>query len=99
MSFVGRPQFDLENKALKYIFNNNQLGIIATANNGEMYNIITSQDLNGDGILVDRPVSIVRNSGRTPKQFDVDLRYSRFVTAYRKIQIGIFRRSDKYFQH
>ena len=90
MSFVGRPQFDFENKALKYIFNNNQLGIIATANNGEVYNIITNQDLNGDGILVDRPVSIVRNSGRTPKQFDVDLRYSRFVPITERFRLEFF---------
>ena len=90
MSFVGRPQFNFENKALKYILNNNQFGIIATANNGETYNIITNQDLNGDGVFVDRPVGIVRNSGRTPKQFNVDLRYSRFIPFTERFRLEFF---------
>ncbi len=90
MSFVGRPQFNIENKTLKYLLNNNQLGFIATANNGETYNIITNQDLNGDGVFVDRPVGIVRNSGRTPKQFNVDLRYSRFFPITERFKIEFF---------
>ncbi len=90
MSFVGRPQFDFENKALKYILNNNQLGIIATANNGEVFNSITNQDLNGDGVFVDRPVGIERNFGRTPKQFNVDLRYSRFIPFTERFRLEFF---------
>lgn len=79
MSFVGRPVFEFENKSLNYLLNNNQLGIIATANNGETYNIVTNLDLNRDGVSGDRAVGIDRNSGRTPKQVNVDLRYSRFI--------------------
>ena len=33
----------------RYLFNNNQFGIIATANSGERFNIISSLDLNRDG--------------------------------------------------
>ena len=40
MSFVGRPQFNFENKALNYLVNNNQLGIILTANSGERYDVV-----------------------------------------------------------
>lgn len=90
LSFVGRPQFDIENKGLKYLLNNNQFGIIATANNGETYNIVTNQDLNGDGVLVDRPVGIARNSGRTPHQFNVDLRYSRFIPLTERFRLEFF---------
>ncbi|MGI8555847.1 MAG: TonB-dependent receptor domain-containing protein [Pyrinomonadaceae bacterium] len=90
LSFVGRPQFDFENKGLKYLLNNNQFGIIATANNGETYNIITNQDLNGDGVLVDRPGGIARNSGRTPHQFNVDLRYSRFIPLTERFRLEFF---------
>ena len=90
LSFVGRPQFNFENRALKYLLNNNQFGIIATANNGETFNIITNQDLNGDGVLVDRPVGIVRNSGRTPHQFNVDLRYSRFIPLTERFRLEFF---------
>jgi len=90
MSFVGRPQFNFESKALRYIVNNNQIGIIATANNGETFNILTNQDLNGDGVLVDRPVGIARNSGRTPKQFNVDMRYSRFININERFKFEAF---------
>ncbi len=90
ISFVGRPQFNFESKAWNYILNNNQIGFIATANNGETYNVITNQDLNGDGVFVDRPVGIARNSGRTPKQFNVDLRYSRFVPITERFRLEFF---------
>jgi hypothetical protein len=91
MSFVGRPQFNFESKALNYILNNNQFGIIATANNGETFNITTNVDINRDGILgPDRPVGIERNSGRTPKQFNVDLRYSRLIPITERFRIEAF---------
>jgi len=91
MSFVGRPQFNFENRALNYIVNNNQLGIIATANNGETYNITSNIDLNRDGVLgSDRPVGIERNSGRTPKQFNVDVRYSRYIPITERFRIEAF---------
>jgi hypothetical protein len=91
MSFVGRPQFNFESKALRYIFNNNQFGIITTANSGERFNIVSTADLNLDGISgSDRPVGITRNSGKTPKQFNVDLRYSRFVNFNERFRLEVF---------
>ncbi|MEP6900315.1 MAG: TonB-dependent receptor [Actinomycetota bacterium] len=90
MSFVGRPQFNFENKILRNIVNNNQLGIIATANSGETFNIVTDRDLNGDGVLNDRPVSFGRNSGRTPKQLNVDLRYSRYINITERFKVEAF---------
>ncbi len=91
MSFVGRPQFNFESKALRYIFNNNQFGIIATANSGERFNIVSTADLNFDGVSgSDRPVGITRNSGKTPKQFNVDLRYSRFVNFNERFKLEVF---------
>ncbi len=91
MSFVGRPQFNFENKGLKYVLNNNQFGIIATANNGETFNITSNLDLNRDGVLGnDRPVGIERNSGRTPRQFNVDLRYSRFIPITERFRLEFF---------
>ena len=91
MSFVGRPQFDLENDALRYILNNNQFGIIATANSGERYNIVAATDINGDGFTgSDNPVGISRNSGVTPNQFNVDLRYSRFFNFTERFRLEAF---------
>jgi hypothetical protein len=90
MSFVGRPQFNFENKAVSYIINNNQFGIIATANSGERFNIISTADLNGDGSTSDNPTGIGRNSGKTPKQINVDLRYSRFFNFTDRFKLEAF---------
>jgi hypothetical protein len=91
MSLVARPQFKFETKTLRYLFNNNQLGIIAIANSGETFNIISNLDLNGDGVLTsDRPVGIKRNSGKTPAQFNVDLRYSRFFKFTERYKLEVF---------
>ncbi|MBX7169410.1 MAG: TonB-dependent receptor [Pyrinomonadaceae bacterium] len=90
-SFVGRPTFDFSSKALNSILNNNQFGIIATANNGERYNIVSATDINLDGFTgSDNPVGIARNSGVTPKQLNVDLRYSRFVNFSERYKLEIF---------
>jgi hypothetical protein len=91
MSFVGRPTFNFESKALNYLVNNNQVGIIATANSGERFNIITSTDVNGDGFTgSDNPVGIGRNSGKTPKQVNIDLRYSRFFNITERFKVEAF---------
>lgn len=91
MSFVGRPQFNFENKVLRYIVNNNQLGIITTANSGERYNIVATTDINLDGVTgSDNPVGFGRNSGVTPKQFNVDLRYSRFFNFTERFRLEVF---------
>lgn len=97
MSFVGRPTFDSDNKVFNYILNNNQLGVIATANSGETFNIIANSDLNGDGQLNDRPVGFERNSGRTPKQVNVDLRYSRFIPITERFRIELFAEATNIF--
>jgi hypothetical protein len=91
MSFVGRPQFEFENKTLRYLVNNNQFGIIATANSGERFNIVAATDINLDGFTgSDNPVGIGRNSGVTPKQFNVDLRYSRFFNFTERFRLEVF---------
>lgn len=91
LSFVGRPDFHFDNKALNYILNNNQFGIITTANSGERYNIVASTDINHDGFTgSDNPVGVTRNSGVTPKQFNIDLRYSRFIPITERFKAEVF---------
>jgi hypothetical protein len=96
MSLVARPQIDFDNKTLRYLFNNNQVGIIANANSGERFNVVSNLDLNGDGVFgagitnSDRPVGIKRNSGTTPPQFNVDLRYSRFIDLTERYKLEVF---------
>jgi hypothetical protein len=91
MSLVARPQINVRSRAMRLLLNNNQIGIVAAANSGETFNIISGTDLNGDGVFTsDRPVGIARNSGRTPPQFNVDLRYSRFFNFTERYKLEVF---------
>ncbi len=90
MSLLFRPQFNFANKTLRYIFNNNQFGIIANANSGERFNILSNLDLNRDGFRFDRPVGIRRNAGKTPNQYNIDLRYSRFFKFTERFRLEFF---------
>jgi len=90
MSLVAQPHFNFQNKSLRYLLNLNQVGIIATTNSGETFNIVTS-DINNDGITgLDRPIGIKRNSGTTPPQFNVDLRCSRFFNLTERYKLEVF---------
>ena len=91
MTAVARPQLAWQHPAVRHILNHNQFGIIATANSGETFNVISDLDLNRDGILTsDRPVGIKRNSGTTPAQVNVDLRYSRFINLSDRYELEVF---------
>lgn len=97
MSLVGRPNFDVENRVLRAILNDNQIGVITTLNSGERYNILSTVDLNGDGLFVDRPVGVGRNSGKTPPQYNVDLRYSRFFRFGERFELEAFAEATNIF--
>jgi hypothetical protein len=91
LSLVFRPEFNFQNKLLRDIFKNNQFGIIANANSGERFNIICDCDLNRDGFRSsDRPNGIKRNSGKTPPQYNTDLRYSRFFKFTDRFKLEVF---------
>mgnify|MGYP001770807197 CR=1 FL=1 len=91
MTFLGRPKFNFSSKLLRSIVNDNQISAIATANSGERYNIIAATDINVDGFSgSDNPVGIGRNSGKTPKQFNVDMRYSRFINFTERFKLEAF---------
>jgi len=100
MSMVARPMFEIANRTLRRVLNDNQFGIIAMANSGERFSIgagrlsggnLSPLDLNLDGIsFSDRPVGIKRNSGKTPPQFTLDLRYSRFFDFTDRYRLELF---------
>jgi hypothetical protein len=90
MSLVAHPRPAFSNKVLHYIFNHNVIGVVAYANSGETFNILAGADLNRDGVASsDRPVGIGRNSGTTPPQYNLDLRYSRFFDFGERYKLGI----------
>ncbi|MGB7068771.1 MAG: TonB-dependent receptor [Pyrinomonadaceae bacterium] len=91
MSLVARPRFKIRNKTLRFLLNHNQFGVITTTNSGERFSIVSNLDLNGDRLRSsDRPVGIKRNSGKTPAQFNLDLRYSRFFNFGDRFQLDAF---------
>jgi hypothetical protein len=91
LSFVGRPTFKIENAFMNRLVNDNQVGVILIANSGETFNITSNQDVNRDGVTgSDRPLFIGRNTGNTPVQFNVDLRYSRFIRFTERFNAEVF---------
>jgi hypothetical protein len=78
VSTVWAPQFADTTPGAAF-WNNNQVGVIVQANSGLPFNIRANADLNGDGVLNDRPNGLERNAGRLGNVFNVDLRYSRFI--------------------
>ncbi|MDQ3714147.1 MAG: hypothetical protein M3388_18280, partial [Acidobacteriota bacterium] len=57
----------------------------------ERFNIVTATDINLDGFTgSDNPVGIQRNSGVTPKQVNVDLRFSRFINFTERFRLEAF---------
>lgn len=77
-SIVLQPQFDVEG-LLGAIANGNQLGLMLQFNSGLPINLRSATDLNGDGILADRPLFVGRNSLYLPARYNVDARFSRFI--------------------
>jgi len=91
MTFVARPTFEVGNKVLSHILDNNQVGIIAAANSG------SGSTSSPDSILTEMvsPPQTVRSEsseimGKTPTQFDVDLRCSRHVPLGEQFRLEVF---------
>jgi len=79
-SVVFNPTVNVSNPFLHALLNQNQLGILMQFNSGLPLNIIGNRDLNNDGFSNDRPLNVGRNSMYLPHRYNVDLRYSRFIT-------------------
>ena len=96
-SITARPSFDVENRALRYILNNNQFGFFILGGSGETFPILTNVDLNRDGAGNDIPVGIERNAGRAPGFFNVDARYSRVIPITERFRIELFAEATNIF--
>ena len=53
------------------------LGMSASIQSGPPFNVTTGRDDNGDGMAIDRPAGIVRNTGNGPNTIALDLRWYR----------------------
>jgi hypothetical protein len=68
-----------ENAFLRALLNGNQIGALLQFNSGLPFNILSNLDLNGDGVLSDRPLGVSRYSMYLPVRKNIDLRYTRSI--------------------
>jgi hypothetical protein len=74
------------NSAVRALLNGNEIGVLIQINSGLPVNIRSNLDLNGDGVLSDRPLGITRNSLYLPVRNNVDLRYTRSIPIHASVQ-------------
>lgn len=68
-----------DNSIVRGLLNGNEIGLLLQFNSGLPVNIPANRDLNGDGILSDRPLGVARNPLYLPARKNVDLRFTRWV--------------------
>lgn len=79
-SGVVNPSFDVENKTLGYLANNNRLSFVFRTQSGDIFNIGSNRALNGDPTVpnaLQRPLFVGRNTLRGPQIVQLDMRYAR----------------------
>jgi carboxypeptidase family protein/TonB-dependent receptor-like protein len=67
------------NTVARALLDGNQIGVLLQLNSSLPVNIRSNVDLNGDGVVSDRPLFVGRNSIYLPNRYNVDLRYTRFI--------------------
>jgi hypothetical protein len=77
------------NPVVRALLNGNEIGVLLQLNSGLPLNIAGNRDLNGDGVVNDRPLGISRNSLYLPARKNVDMRYTRTVPLHRSIRAEI----------
>lgn len=90
VTVVAEPKFEMSSKLLDRILNNNRISAMGTVNSGYAFNVVSENDLNGDGLRHDRPIGISRNSGTPPAQLNVDLRYARIIPVGQRFRFELF---------
>jgi hypothetical protein len=68
-----------DNAVVRSLLNGNEIGVLLQFNSGLPINIPANRDLNGDGILSDRPLGVARNALYLPTRKNVDLRFTRWI--------------------
>ena len=67
------------NAVVRALLDGNQIGVLLQLNSSLPVNIRSNADLNGDGVISDRPLFVARNSLYLPNRNNVDMRYTRMV--------------------
>lgn len=85
-NFTGNIVYSSRNNSSNPIvhglLNGNEIGLLLQFNSGLPINIPANRDLNGDGVVSDRPLGVARNPLYLPTRKNVDLRYTRWIPVH-----------------
>lgn len=99
---VWAPHATVNSKALAYLLNQNQFGFTVVAQSGELFNMGSSRNLNGDtatGTAFQRPLYVGRNTLSAPKTVQFNVRYSRIFPLGERVKPEFFAESTNLFNH
>jgi hypothetical protein len=74
------------NALVRQLLSGNEIGLLLQFNSGLPVNILSNQDLNGDGTQSDRPLFVGRDSLYLPARKNVDMRYTRWVPVHGSVR-------------
>lgn len=99
---VFTPNADLSNKGLNYLVNHNQLAVMLVASSGDVFNLNSNRNLNGDTSVpngAQRPLFVGRNTVRGQNIYQLDLRYSRIFPVKERWKPEFFAEFNNIFNH
>ncbi|HYL75387.1 MAG TPA: TonB-dependent receptor [Bryobacteraceae bacterium] len=98
---VLHPHFDVTGP-MKYFVNNNQMSFILEATSGDIFNIGSNRNLNGDPTVpasLQRPLFIGRDTYRGPAIYEFNMRYSRIFPVTERIRPEFLAEFGNLFNH
>jgi hypothetical protein len=99
---VLRPSFAIDSRALRYLVNNNQLSLMFVAQSGDVFNMGSNRNLNGDPTIPasqQRPLYIGRNTIRGQEIYQMDARYSRIFPIGERVRPEFLIEAWNLFNH
>ena len=92
----------MDNKSLNYLLNHNQLSFTLIASSGDVFNMGSNRNLNGDTTIsnsLQRPLYVGRNTIRGQNIYQLDLRYSRIFPVRERYKPEFFAEFNNIFNH
>lgn len=99
---VWTPSTAVSNKALRYLANNNRFAAAVVLQHGEVFNLGSTRQLNGDlstPTAYQRPLFVGRNTLRAPNMYEFNIRYSRMFVVKERWRPEFFMESTNLFNH
>jgi hypothetical protein len=88
-NIVYTSQNSSDNAMVRGLLNGNEIGVLLQFNSGLPVGTPANRDLNGDGILSDRPIGVARNALYLPARKNVDLRYTRMIPIHNSMRAEV----------